>query len=191
MKRILFVCTGNTCRSPMAEGVFQMMANKEGLQLDIRSAGVVAVDQSPISPLADALLQEKGFRETISSNLLTAELVNWSDLILTMTINHKQHVTMQHPDAIGKVYTLKEYARLSTKSDEQQQEQAQAISEIQIKIALGKELSVEERLVWDQLQTTDDDIVDPFGGTVEDYRRSLEEIEHSLQSLMDKIKKLD
>ena len=67
MLRILFVCTGNTCRSPLAEGLLRIRVHQEGLAAEVRSAGVSAVTGGPISRNSASILQEAGFKESISS----------------------------------------------------------------------------------------------------------------------------
>lgn len=190
MKRILFVCTGNTCRSPMAQGILQTIASEEGLQVDIRSAGVFASEGTPISSYAEMILKERGYNETLRSSRVTDELMEWADLILTMTMQHKQHVTMQYPESIEKVFTLKEYVQLVLKSDAEQKDREKIISELQIKKALGEQLTKEQQRQWEELQDNapDYDIADPFGGSEEDYRQSAHEIEHALYKLVQKLK---
>ncbi|WP_400162246.1 low molecular weight protein arginine phosphatase [Brevibacillus sp. TJ4] len=107
MKRILFVCTGNTCRSPMAEALFRTKAKGQGWE--IRSAGVAAFDGQPASRHAVDVLRERGIESEHQASRINDELVDWSDLILTMTHNHKQAILAYYPAARSKVYTLREF----------------------------------------------------------------------------------
>ncbi|KAA0548606.1 low molecular weight protein arginine phosphatase [Bacillus sp. BGMRC 2118] len=106
MTNILFVCTGNTCRSPMAEAI----AKQNVQDIHVKSAGVFAADGSPASIHTVEALREQGIGIQHSSQLLTEELVNWSDYIFTMTHSHKQLVIERFPQAGVKTYTLKEFA---------------------------------------------------------------------------------
>lgn len=190
MRHILFVCTGNTCRSPMAQGMFGTMASREGLDLAIRSAGIAAANGAPISDKASRILREKGFQGVLKANALTGEMVDWADLILTMTMNHKQHVLQRFPRAVGKTFTLKEYVEDDPERLKAIREQEQFISEMQVKQALAQPVTEEEKQKWleYQLSAFDPDIADPFGGSMEQYRECAEEIESYLRKLLRKIK---
>ena len=100
---ILFVCTGNTCRSAMAEGIMKAITNEH----NISSAGLMAEDGMSASPYAIEAAEEYG--ADISghkSRRITIEMIEESDLVLCMTGVHK---TALH--AFGdKVYTLSEFA---------------------------------------------------------------------------------
>lgn len=114
MKNILFVCTGNTCRSPLAEGLMRKLAREAELGVEVRSAGVYATDGGSISNHSAAILQEHGEKiDDFSSSILTKELMEWSDLVLTMTLGHKGIVLERFPDATDKTYALKEFVELS------------------------------------------------------------------------------
>lgn len=88
---ILFVCTGNTCRSPMAEWVFRDLCDKKRTlsKINIKSAGTGAIDGWPASENAIATLRRNGINATSHrSQQLTHELLQWSDIVVAMTQSH-------------------------------------------------------------------------------------------------------
>ena len=107
---ILFVCTGNTCRSPLAEGITRaLVAHRDVNGVVVRSAGTNAHNGSPASD--GSLLV--GLEEGIDLNghraqELTPELVHWSDLILVMGTQHRERAEMLGGE--GKTHLLTAYA---------------------------------------------------------------------------------
>jgi protein-tyrosine-phosphatase len=87
---VLFVCTGNTCRSPMAEAVARAELERRGWKhVEVASAGTSAEDGEPAAAEAGAVVERHGLRlESHRSRLLTPELVDWADLILAMSVSH-------------------------------------------------------------------------------------------------------
>lgn len=105
--RILFVCTANECRSPIAERLARLLG------ADAISAGVRAVPGRPmVGNAALALGELGGDAEQFASQRVTPALVASADLILTMTEDHRDRVLQVVPAALRRTYTLAEAARL-------------------------------------------------------------------------------
>ncbi|MGE6630353.1 low molecular weight protein arginine phosphatase [Bacillus sp. NPDC077027] len=107
---ILFVCTGNTCRSPMAQALFASIADEKHLKVKVKSAGIFASDHGKASYQAVEALFEKSIPLNHTSSKVTEELIEGADYIFTMTAQHKQFILEQYGQAKGKVFTLKEFA---------------------------------------------------------------------------------
>ncbi len=113
---LLFVCTGNTCRSPMAMGIIKKMIPED--YLDVRTAGTAAIDGLPPSPNAQIVVKEFGGEiESHRTKPLNKELIDEADLILVMEYKHYKTVLEMSPDATAKTFLLKEYKR-RTKDNE-------------------------------------------------------------------------
>ncbi len=113
MVRVLLVCTGNTCRSPMAEEMLRGRVRAGGFEdkVLVLSAGLAAAGEFPPSPHAVAAMDRRGLDlSDHRSRQLQPELVKAADIILTMTAAHKRTIAAAAPDAAGKVHTLAEYA---------------------------------------------------------------------------------
>lgn len=111
---ILFVCTGNTCRSPMAEGLFKKIAgdNDFECELNIYSGGMNANEGEGANPKAVAVLEEYDvdISEHRAKNV-DAQTIADADLILTMTASHKDMLLYLFGGAAEeKTFTLLEYA---------------------------------------------------------------------------------
>jgi RpiB/LacA/LacB family sugar-phosphate isomerase len=109
MKTILFVCTGNICRSPMAEGLFRHIVRGHS-EFKVASAGVGAVDGYPPSTHAVTALRELGVDISAQrSRMLTARLVDEADYIFGMTHGHVDAIQMLYPQASEKTFLLREF----------------------------------------------------------------------------------
>ena len=142
---VLFVCTGNTCRSPMAAALFNKIATEKSLDVRIESAGIFAEEGAPASTEAIIVMKEYDI-DLLGHHAqpINTELLEKSDVILTMTAAHKMLLEQY---AMGKVFTVSEYADL------------------------------------------DDDIDDPYGGDVEEYKECADELYNTLLLVAEKMKK--
>lgn len=189
MKKILFVCTGNTCRSPMAEGMLRKLAKQRGIPLEAQSAGVSAVDGMPVSHHAQGILQDQDIQERLVSKALTASLVEWADLILTLTQSHKHYAIRQFPHAADKMHTLKEFVEDDRRVLEDMRELDSLYASLELARSLGRDVSAteRERLIELSQRMPSFDISDPFGGSREDYEATAAEIRTALFRLLDKL----
>jgi len=110
-QKILFVCTGNICRSPMAEGLLKKMARDNHWTLESQSAGLAAFHSVPAEAEAVEVCREKGIDISgHQSQPLSKALVLDSSLILTMTAKHKESILRKMPELAEKINLLSEFA---------------------------------------------------------------------------------
>lgn len=141
---IYFICTGNTCRSPMAEAILRSKASDS---IAVKSAGVNAFDGMSISTNSKTLIESKNMPYTPTSRAVTTDDLKWADLILTMTSSHKEILLHSFPNIESKTFTLKEYVTPEAYPD----------------------------------------IQDPYGGNLETYRSTFEELNEAIDGLVRKL----
>ncbi len=108
--KLIFVCTGNTCRSPMAEAIYNRM--EEIGNMEVASRGIIVLFPEPANPKACAVLKNNDLSiDEHTATPLVPDDITEHTLLLTMTEKQKQHVLENYKDA-KEVYTIKEFVGL-------------------------------------------------------------------------------
>lgn len=178
--RVLVVCTGNICRSPLAQGFLAERSRRllEGA-IAVRSAGTWARPGHPATEEAVLVAQERGvdLAEHRSSPFGT-DLAGWADLILTMTAEQRDEVLHEAPQAEPKTFTLKELvAVLGVLPAPAGSPSREGLLQ---RIAQADRLRREGRAP----RATDEDVVDPLAMSMETYRAVCWEIEELVDGLI-------
>ncbi len=111
MKNILFVCTGNSCRSVMAEGLLKKYIEPRGKNFTIGSAGINALDGYPATLETLKVLELEGVdMSDHRSRRLTYDMVHLADRIYVMEEVHRQSIIKLVPEAASKISLLGDFA---------------------------------------------------------------------------------
>lgn len=183
---ILFVCTGNTCRSYMAETIarayIESLASVPNIK--ISSAGTGCYPGEPASTHARQVMAERGYaNEEHQASPLTIEAIKEADLILTMTRLHREYVIRLVPEAEGKVFLLTEYAMLPVTEGitGKDTEQSEKVTE---KAGKQSGKAAEQRVEQGTAIITE--ITDPFGGDIDVYRACAGQLADLIPRVIDK-----
>jgi protein-tyrosine phosphatase len=174
---VMFVCTGNVCRSPMAERLLRARLLPHA-PVVCSSAGVAALSRRPMDPPSAAVLRELGGDpDGHVAKSLTVEQVVAADLVLTAEVSHRTAVLQAEPIAFRRVFTLLEFGRLGgglrppvlTK----EQDLRARVDEV-----------AQQRGIADTVGPGDDDIADPFGRSAQTAHATGLQISAAIDALL-------
>ena len=168
---ILIVCTGNICRSPLAEKLLQSRLIAAGIPAIVTSAGTRAMVNHPMTDEAAFLASQYGSEPTLhSAQQLTADRIAAADLILTATRAHRGEVVSLYPRANRYAYTLNQFARLVAEALAVELPVVEPLETSTISNFLF-EITATKGLALPPAHPDDDDIEDPYRRSAEVYDR--------------------
>lgn len=184
---ILTVCTGNICRSPLAEQLLR--ARLADLAPHVSSAGTRGLAAAPMTPEAAHIAEALGVPATDTaghrSRFLTEQHLAKPDLILAMTRTHRRAIAELAPSRLRSTFTIREFARI-----------AAAVPEDEIRAATDAATSPSEKLraaasviasyrglVPPPEDPADDDVIDPFRQPWETYLLSARQLEPAVTAV--------
>ncbi len=162
---IMFICTGNICRSPIGERVLRGLAEKSGVTVASTSAGVGAMNGYAMHPLSVEVLVEHGYDAAgFESRYLRLPMLKDADLVLCMTRDHRAAAQQMLPVRWKRMFTLTEFAELASGG------------------SLDEIIASRSRIDTNSPHL---DIVDPMGRPKEEFDRVFAEIEPKVASIVD------
>lgn len=188
MVEILTVCTGNICRSPLAEVLLR--ARLADLAPQVHSAGTYGLDAEPMTPEAHRLAVELGGDVDTAAAHRSRRLLEGSlgtpHLILGMSREHRQRVIELAPARLRSTFTLREFARLaaSASTAEIARAVAGAPQDISARIRSAIAVVADRRAeVAPPSAPEDDDIIDPYGRSWQTYQLSASQLAPALDQV--------
>lgn len=184
--RVLFVCTGNICRSPMAE---QLLRTRLAEQIP-RAAGRFAISSAGTMDLAGAAMHPQAQQTLLEMGIdvpdhrargLTAELVGQADLVLGLTRQHRAAAVLAAPAALRRTFTLLEFERLCAGMD-----RAALASRSPTKRAASVvEAAAARRGLCPPESPADDDVADPIGQSAASYTATAQLIDRPIRRFVE------
>lgn len=175
---VLFVCTANLCRSPMAAVLLRRVAAVRRVAVAVESAGLLPGGQSPPAEMV-AVMAARGIDlRDHQSRQLTSEMVESSSIVVGMAREHVREVVSLRPDAWSRTFTLKELVRRA--GEGAPRASSQRMQEWLDELQVGR---TRADLLGSSLA---DDVADPVGGPRSEFEAAAKEIEQLVSGLVER-----
>ncbi|KZC96529.1 protein tyrosine phosphatase [Clavibacter tessellarius] len=198
--RVLFVCSGNICRSPLAEQVLRARvraifggdASEADSVVRFSSAGTIAADgQRMPEQAAELSVRYGGDPSEHQARFLTPDIIRGTDLVLTMAREHRSAVVRQVPRANRSTFTLREFAALSAHLVEVSGEEKHITCDGDVPAqlrALIPLIAAQRGVTLPPAQEDDYDVVDPYRRSQSTYDASGEQAGRAIDSVLESVR---
>lgn len=174
---MLFLCTGNICRTPMAVGFFRALADRYGIDATADSAGL-SFDGRPATPDGVAVMAERGIDTSDHrSRIMTVDHLRDADLVIGLAREHLREAVVLERDCFPKAFTLKELVRRG-EADGGRRRSDESIDDWVRRLGADR---VPRDLIGDD---PDDDVADPIGRPRKHYQATADEIGDLVRRLL-------
>ena len=173
---ILLLCTGNICRSPMAEGILRHRLEELGVDATVHSAGLLDLGREASGPAVEVMGERGVDLSSHRSRQMARELIIDADLVICMERVHVREAVLLDPPSFPKIFTLKELVRRGAMTGPRGPEES---------LAAWLARAHHGRRAADHLgSSNDDDVEDPIGRSRDFYVRTANELEDLLDRLV-------
>jgi protein-tyrosine phosphatase len=181
--RILTVCTGNICRSPLAEQL--LAASLDGLDVSVSSAGTAALIGRPMDERAAAYSRQfGGVPDAHLARQLTVEHLRDTDLVFALSREHRRYIVEALPRASRFTFTLREFARLLDTLNIDDRDEIAAQPDQHARLSTLVEIAAANRGVAERPDDPDDDdVIDPYRQDDAVYAESTRQLVPAVQSI--------
>ncbi|WP_157962547.1 hypothetical protein [Homoserinimonas sp. OAct 916] len=178
---VLFVCTGNICRSPYAEySLRENLRLKHASGIRVLSAGTRAVVDRGAAEDVLALLAEHGINGAdFRAQALNPDMIETADLVLTASANHRSAVVQMVPRAHSRTFTIRQFARLALVAQPATSDDDSPRTRVQ---ELVRACAAVRGVAGPSIGSADD-VEDPWGGPAAGYRRMAETLRDPLRTI--------
>lgn len=182
--RILAVCTGNICRSPLATQLLRQQLNHE--YFEVESAGVKALVNAPMDAKSRRIAQRLGVTDAGAhvARQLTKRMLVESDLVLALDRDRRRQIAQVHPASSRNTFTLREFARLARSVTDLHLAFAQFGNERPLRGALA-EVNARRGTLPLPADPTEHDVIDPYRQPMWAYEQSTAEITDAVDAIVD------
>ncbi|WP_175477551.1 low molecular weight phosphatase family protein [Curtobacterium sp. MCBA15_008] len=181
--RVLFVCSGNICRSPLGAQVLTARLGRDASAFTVESAGTIAQDGAPMDgPAAVQSIRLGGDPSAHRSRYLTAGVAASADLVLTAERSHRAAVVSLAPRAVQRAFTIKQFARVLDALEPSDLDGVSTATELVDRVARLR------GTVPPPSDPTDDDVDDPYRRSAATHERVADEIDAALAVIADALR---
>jgi protein-tyrosine phosphatase len=190
--RILFVCTGNICRSPMGEAMLTSrlraaIGDRAPGLVDVTSAGTYGLAGQQMEPDAMAALDELGVvPDEFAARELVADIVEEQDLVLTATREHRAAAVSMVPRASRRTFTIREFARLMAAVDIAEIDDGEPVARARSWV----DAVAAQRGYLRPAAPADDDVADPYRRPIDAFRAVAQQLDETTAAIAERLVKV-
>ncbi|HVF12894.1 MAG TPA: hypothetical protein VNA87_07400 [Actinomycetota bacterium] len=178
MDSIVFVCTGNICRSPMAHAFCSQIIGQRDLEVEVASAGVLEAGSRPTREGIEAMSEHGLDISPHRSSTIEEGLVPPPDLVIAMARDHSRRIADLWPELWPRTFTLKEFVRLAAQTGPRWAEED--VEAYLARVGSHRRISQLASMV-----SREDDVEDPIGRGLSTYRNCAREIKELVNALVE------